>query len=146
MGVRHKALGAAVAAAVAVGAGSGALAAELEVVVRGIAHDQGGLRVALYASPETFRKEKLALAVHTAPAVAGEMTVVFPDLAEGTYAVIAYHDENGNGDMDRFLGMIPTEGYGLSNNPEVSGPPQFTESAVAVGGPEPTRIVIDLRY
>lgn len=123
-----------------------AAAAELQVVVRPVAHDHGSVKLALYSSPETFRKEDKAQAVLSQPAVPGEMTFRFDGLAAGRYAIVVYHDEDGNGRMDRFLGMIPTEGWGLSNNPEVSGPPQFDPSAVTVTEAEPTRIVIDLRY
>lgn len=123
-----------------------ASAADLQVVVRGIAHDNGGVKAVLYANPETFRKEDKALSVQVQPAKAGELTATFSSLAPGHYAVVAYHDENGDGQLDRFLGMIPTEGWGLSNNPEVSGPPQFEPSAVTVVDGEPTRTVIDLRY
>lgn len=125
---------------------STASAADIEVVVRGVKHDQGTVKVALYAGPDTFRKEDKALARDTQPAKAGEMVFAFAGVADGRYAVIAYHDENGNGEMDRFLGMIPTEGYGLSNNPEVAGPPSFEPSAFAVTAAQPARTVIDLRY
>lgn len=123
-----------------------AAAAELQVVVRQIAHGNGAVKAVLYASPETFRKEDKALAVRSLPAQAGELSFSFDGLAPGRYAVVAYHDENGNGQLDRFLGMIPTEGWGLSNNPEVSGPPAFEPSAFTVADGEPARTVIDLRY
>ena len=35
----------------------------------------------------------------------------------GTYAVGVLHDENRNGRIDTGLFGIPTEGYGVSNNP-----------------------------
>lgn len=123
-----------------------AAAADLVVVVRNVAHDKGAVKAVLYATPETFRKEDKALAVRSLPAQPGELSFAFDGLAPGTYAVVAYHDENGNGQLDRFLGMIPTEGWGLSNNPEVSGPPAFAPSAFAVTEGEPARTVIDLRY
>ena len=47
--------------------------------------------------------------------------------------------------VDRRFGMFPTEGYGLSNNPQVSGPPAFDDSAFEVTAPE-TAITIELRY
>lgn len=122
------------------------LAAELQVTVASVAHDQGAVKAVLYSSPETFRKEDRALAVQSQPARPGELHFTFSGLAEGRYAVVAYHDENGDGQLDRFLGMIPTEGWGLSNNPEVTGPPQFDPSAVAVAEAQPTPIAIQLRY
>lgn len=137
--------GAALVLAFACGAvGMAAAAAELEVQLQGIAHGQGSVKLALYASPEGFRKEDRALVQRTLPAQLGELTVLFPDLAEGRYALIAYHDENDNGELDKFLGMVPTEGYGLTNNPDVSGPPQFDQCALEVTGTTPT--IVQIKY
>lgn len=105
----------------------------------------GPLRVGLYRDPASFRKEDKALAVLSAAATADHVEVRFPALAPGRYAIMAYHDENADGTLNRRFGMFPTEGYGLSNNPKVSGPPAFADSAFEVSGSE-TRISIDLRY
>ena len=53
----------------------------------------------------------------------------------GRYAAIAFHDENGNGKLDKnFLG-VPTEPYGFSNDAQgFLGPPTFDAAAVALGG------------
>ena len=50
------------------------------------------------------------------------------------YAALAYHDEDGNGILNKRFGMIPTEGYALSNDPEVIGPPSFESSDFEVLG------------
>lgn len=123
-----------------------AVAGEMQVTVQSIAHDKGGVRIAIYSGAETFRKEDRAVLVRTLPAKPGEAVETIAGLAAGRYAVIVYHDENGNGEMDRWLGMIPTEGYGLSNNPDVSGPPRFEECAFDVSDSAPTRTEIRLRY
>lgn len=123
-----------------------AVAAELEVQVKGIAHSQGDVRLALYSMPEGFRKEDRAFALKSLSARPGDISVSFPNIAEGRYAVIVYHDENANGQMDKFLGMVPTEGYGLTNNPEVTGPPQFDECALEVKGAAPTQTIVQLKY
>jgi uncharacterized protein (DUF2141 family) len=102
----------------------------------------GNLRASIYREPETFRKEDKAVQVVALPAVAGTPRIVFPDLAPGKYAVMAYHDENSDGKLNLRLGMFPTEGYGLSNNPQVMGPPKFADSAFEVSSPE---TVIDIR-
>ena len=119
----------------------------LEVSLAGIQHDRGSLRVGLYSEPKTFRKEAQAVAIQQVPASAGTVTVSFGALPPGRYAIMAYHDEDGNGELNRRFGMFPTEGYGLSNNPTVSGPPAFADSAFEVAaGAGTTRISIDLRY
>ena len=101
----------------------------------------------LYQDPKTFRKEAQALAVQQVAAATGMVTVSFPALLPGRYAVMAYHDEDGNGELNRRFGMFPTEGYGLSNNPTVSGPPAFEDSAFEVpSAAGAVRISIDIRY
>ncbi|MFA7097423.1 MAG: DUF2141 domain-containing protein [Gammaproteobacteria bacterium] len=107
----------------------GAQAAELTVNVGNVGSDAGLVRVALYDDPETFRDESRSIAVKTAPAAPGTVKIRFQDLSPGRYALIAYHDADANGKLNLFLGMIPREGYGLSNNPKISGPPSFDQTA-----------------
>ena len=46
-------------------------------------------------------------------------------LPPGPYAAGVLHDENRNGDMDKNLAGVPTEGYGVTNNPK----PRFRKAA-----------------
>jgi uncharacterized protein (DUF2141 family) len=119
--------------------------AKLIVTVTSVRSAAGDLRVSLYSDPETFRKEERAVKVIVIPASPGETTVEFADLPPGRYAVMTYHDENGDGKLNLRLGMFPTEGYALSNAPQVMGPPRFGDSAFAVSDPE-TRIAMTLSY
>ncbi|MGE5471329.1 MAG: DUF2141 domain-containing protein [Bacteroidota bacterium] len=116
----------------------------LTVNLAGLKNDRGNVRVGLYADPATFRKEASAVAIRQVPATAGSLSVRFDDLPAGTYAIMAYHDEDANGELNRRFGMFPTEGYGLSNNPKISGPPRFADSAFQVDGS--TQINIDITY
>lgn len=125
---------------------AGASAQTLRVDLQGVAHAQGSLRLALYAAPETFRKADKAFRTREQAAATGTVSVVFEDLPPGRYALLAYHDENGDGQLNRRLGMFPTEGYGLSNNPEVMGPPTFEASAFEVTGEAPAHLAVDMRY
>lgn len=117
----------------------------LVVTLTGVQHAKGQMRVGLYTDPKTFRKEDKAVAIQTAAPVVGETVVRFEKLAPGRYAIMAYHDEDGNGELNRRLGMFPTEGYGLSNNPTVMGPPKFEDSAFDVPAPE-GRLHIEIVY
>jgi uncharacterized protein (DUF2141 family) len=58
------------------------------------------------------------------------VTLTLEGLPEGRIAVIAWHDADGDGALDRFLGMWPTEPWAVSNAPEISGPPEFAPAAV----------------
>jgi uncharacterized protein (DUF2141 family) len=59
--------------------------------------------------------------------------------------VAVFHDENGNGKLDRNFIGIPKEGVGASNNRRhAMGPPTWDESKFAVSGR--VTLKIELRY
>lgn len=116
----------------------------LSVNLAQIKNDKGNLFVELYADQATFRKSAKALRIIKVAATPGTATVTFDNLATGSYAVLTYHDEDGNNTMNKRFGMIPTEGYGLSNNPKVMGPPAFKDSQFEVT--TDTEININLNY
>lgn len=73
-------------------------------------------------------------------------TITFRNVEPGTYAIALLHDENDNGRADRALGMMPTEGFGFSNDARVRmGPPRFDEAAITIGS-SPFRQTIRMRY
>lgn len=117
----------------------------LVVNLLGVRDATGNLRASLYREPDTFRKEDKAVQVVSLPAAKGDAKLVFPGLPPGRYAVMAYHDDNLDQKLNLRFGMFPTEGYGLSNNPKVMGPPKFADSAFDLTGPE-TAINIKLAY
>jgi uncharacterized protein (DUF2141 family) len=117
----------------------------LEVVVAPVRSVQGGVRLSLYRDAATFRKEAQALRVIELPAQRGELHFRIEDLAPGRYAVMVYHDENANQKLDLRFGMFPAEGYGLSQNPKVMGPPKFDDSAFELGA-EGGMQQIEMRY
>ena len=117
----------------------------LELVLSGVKNDVGQIRAGLYAEPKSFRKEAQAQSIKTNPAKTGDLILHFVGLAPGRYAIMAYHDEDSNGELNRRFGMFPTEGYGLSNNPKVSGPPAFDDSAFDIPAPD-NRLHIKLIY
>jgi len=64
----------------------------------------------------------------------GTTTVTVPNVPPGTWAVLAYQDENDNGKLDRNLIGIPSENYGFSRDAAGRfGPPKFDEAAIEVG-------------
>ena len=120
-------------------------AADLTIAVGPVRGSGGEIRLALYEREEGFRKEDQARQLLPVPAKAGTVEGTFRGLPPGRYAVIAYHDENGDGKLNLRFGMFPKEGYGLSNNPKLSGPPRFREAALDL--PEAgARIDIQLKY
>jgi uncharacterized protein (DUF2141 family) len=72
------------------------------------------------------------------------LCVSAPDL--GRYAVVVYHDENDNHKFDRNWIGLPTEGFGVSNNPSLFlVAPKFEESSFEVTG-EVTHVDVEMKY
>ena len=120
-------------------------AATLHVTVENIRNDSRPVRVLLFNSPDSFPDEKLCFKSHATRAMEGTAVVEFTDIKPGTYAIMAYHDENQDNRLNRVLGTWPSEGYGLSLNPLIMGPPTFEEVAFEL----PARglsVTISLRY
>ena len=68
------------------------------------------------------------------PASTGGVTAMFEDLPRGAYAVMAVHDENGNGTPDLPAGGgPPTEGMGTSGTAGITrGPPSFEDARIVL--------------
>ena len=132
-------------AALALSSLAQAQSSNLTVNLAPVKDAKGTVRVGLYQDSKTFRKEAQAFSVQQVPAAPGSVQVRFTNLPPGRYAIMAYHDENGDGELNRRLGMFPTEGYGLSNNPKVMGPPQFEDSAFQVPAAGQA-VSIEIRY
>lgn len=111
-------------------------AADLEVRIDGLRSAEGDVRVALHRHvPDgKFPGDSGVVGAIMRPAAAGTLRVVFADVAPGAYAVAAFHDADGDGELaQNFVGM-PTEGYGFSNGAVgFMGPPSFEAAAVTVG-------------
>ena len=116
-------------------------ATELEVRVLNVADGAGRVRAEVCLAGE-WLKDGCALKADVA-AHAGVVRVVVHGVAPGVYAVVAHHDRDGDGEVNRnFLG-IPTEGVGFSRGGSiVLSAPGFRESSVRV---EEGRVVVEVR-
>jgi uncharacterized protein (DUF2141 family) len=111
---------------------AGASAATVEVHVLKVAAGKGQIRVAV-CDRERFLKQCAYTA--SMPAREGENVIAVPGVPKGSWAVLAYQDENENGELDRNLIGIPKENYGFSRNAASRfGPPGFDDAAIQVDG------------
>jgi uncharacterized protein (DUF2141 family) len=124
---------------------SAAIAADLEVTAHRVAPGPGEIRFILYRGADGFRHEDKAFKILSLRAGTASVSVMFRDLPPGHYAVMAYHDANGDQKLDLRFGMFPKEGWGLSNNPKVMGPPSFGASSFAVADQNQS-IGIEMHY
>ncbi len=106
-------------------------------------NDKGTALVGLYDSAENFLEkefmsQKSKIDNETA-------TVTFSDVPDGVYAVSCFHDEDDNEKLNLFMGMMPTEDYGTSNNaPSKFGPPKWKDAKFEVKNGETKSFEINL--
>jgi uncharacterized protein (DUF2141 family) len=123
---------------------SAASAATVQVTVHDVRNDHGRVLVALCTSAEFLRPRCAWNA--SAPAVNGTVRLRIDGVPPGTYAAQAFHDENGNGRLDRGIFGIPEEGMGFSRDaPMHMAPPRFADAEFAVIEPV-TAVDFRLRY
>lgn len=104
-------------------------ASELRITVEGIRSPHGTILIGLYDSLETFtRAIELSdkdgflndpnrfAAVALRANAAMKSAVVLTNLDPGSYAIILFHDENGNGKLDKNALGVPTEPSGLCHD------------------------------
>lgn len=107
------------------------------VSLHGARSDTGNLVVMAYDQATAFDLMSYTQAAGyvATPATPHPARVDFPDLTSGNYALIAFHDENANGQLDLDENMIPTEGYAISGMNDLNANPVFEYSLISPGWP-----------
>lgn len=118
----------------------------VKVVVEGIRGRQGDLRVGLFHREGFPREERKAVYGVVAAVTGSNQVVVVAGVVPGDYAILAYHDDNGNGKVDCDVIGRPREGYGVSNNARSRWhAPDFEMAKVAVSAKR-NEFVVRLGY
>jgi uncharacterized protein (DUF2141 family) len=106
---------------------SSATAANLTVTIADVATAEGEIMLVIYDSENNFRKTE-TIATRK-PAIKGNMVFSFPDLTAGDYALMVFHDRNGNGELDTNLMGMPKEPWGGSlQGKSVFGAPGWSDT------------------
>ncbi|MAD98350.1 MAG: hypothetical protein CMB99_13585 [Flavobacteriaceae bacterium] len=101
----------------------------ITATVVNVLSDEGKVGFALY-NKETFMKQPIQ--AKDAKIVDGKSTVVFENVPAGEYAILCYHDKNGNNRMDFEPNGMPLESFGASNNVMSFGPPNYDDAKFTV--------------
>jgi uncharacterized protein (DUF2141 family) len=139
--------GTVLAAVLAVAPASDAATNSFSVPIAGLRNDKGQVGCLLFASADGFpANADKAVGRQFVTIASKSATCVFDNVAPGSYAIAAIHDENGNGKLDKnFLG-IPTEGYGASRDARgTMGPPKWDDAVFAYGGGA-TQVPVVIHY
>ncbi len=97
----------------------------------------GMVMIALYDSAATFNGSGAGdrAVARTAIPASGRVVATFDNLPAGDYAVKAFHDVNGDGEMNTNPFGMPTEPYAFSNNAVGNmGPARWDRAHFAVSG------------
>ena len=100
----------------------------------------GMVMVALYDSARAFNGEGAdadanRAVARTAISASGQVVATFDNLPAGDYAVKAFHDVNGDGEMNTNPFGMPTEPYAFSNNAVGNmGPARWDRAHFTVSG------------
>ncbi len=122
--------------------------AKLTVVVDGLRHNAGQVCLRVYANEQGFPASAKGVVQSGCTKVTGKSaTKDFYGLKPGTYAVALYADKNNDSKLNtNFLG-IPSEGFGISNNPKAkTRPPKFKEASFDISQNKTIKIMMQYFY
>ncbi|UBZ06089.1 DUF2141 domain-containing protein [Salegentibacter mishustinae] len=103
------------------------------VSVENLSSEEGKVYFALF-NEDNFLK-KASIQGEVSEIKEGVAQITFSEVPSGTYAVTAYHDKNGNQQMDFESNGIPKENYGVSNNQmNLYGPPLWEDAKFEFDG------------
>ncbi|HVA79611.1 MAG TPA: DUF2141 domain-containing protein [Candidatus Binataceae bacterium] len=130
------ALGAIASAPIAARAADSASPSQIRVHFLGCPNAKGKVKCALYNSADGFPTDRKKIMRSAAiPVIVDRGVCVFKDLPPGTYAVAAFQDEDGTGEMRKNLIGIPQEVYGFSNDARnMLSAPSFDQAAFQYPG------------
>ncbi len=107
--------------------------ASLEIAFQNIETQEGAIMAALFADAESYDEGGAPVASFRLQVDGSTVTKRLEDLAPGAYAIRAYHDVDGDGELDTNLFGVPTEPYAFSNNASGrKGPAKIDAAAFSI--------------
>ena len=119
-------------------------ATDLTVTVENINKTDGTIHIALFTAADDFPDSSTLTEGLILQIEQQSVTGTFSNLAENDYAIAVFHDENGNGKLDKNFFGIPKEPYGFSGNSTSLMPPSFKEASTTLTTDD-VNLVITLR-
>jgi uncharacterized protein (DUF2141 family) len=117
----------------------------LHAPVKGVRNAKGRIGCLLFNSPDGFPSDQKKARQRVLSAIADGAGLCNFDAPAGSYAIVAMHDENGNGKLDSNIFGVPTEGYGASKGAQGTFGPKYDDARFDYRGGSMT-IPIGLKY
>lgn len=116
----------------------------LEIAVTLPENARGKLYLVIYDNETDYLGEKGELTVYDIAELRDHPTIKLTQVKEGTYAFVAFIDENNNGVMDKNRLGIPKEPIGFSvSKMGLFGPPSFKKASYQIPGTKSVELVIE---
>jgi len=80
--------------------------------------ESGALMIAVFNNSETFLSDN-AFYKDKFPCAKVKNKKIVLNLPKGSYGIAIYHDENGDGKLNKNFVGYPSEPFGFSNNPQI---------------------------
>ena len=117
---------------------------QLEIAVTLPENTSGKLYLVIYDNKDDFLGEKGELSVYDLAELRDHPTIKINQVKEGTYAFVAFIDENNNGIMDKNRLGIPKEPIGFSvSKMGLFGPPSFKKASYQIPGTKSVELIIE---
>ena len=106
---------------------------DITLNVNNIKKVKGNISIALFDNGDEFPGHTNCYFGINIPITSNELTYVFKNVPNGTYAIALYHDIDKNGELNANWIGIPKEPYGFSNYAVGKmGPPKFEDASFKV--------------
>lgn len=117
---------------------------EIRVTVTGFKDEKGQALVSLFLNDKGWPNDHaLAFSSVVLPIQDNQAVATFENVPAGSFAVSAYHDENGNRKLDTRIFGIPKEAYGFSRDARGTfGAPSFDAARLELAPADSTSIPI----
>jgi uncharacterized protein (DUF2141 family) len=120
--------------------------AVLTITIKDLRNHNGDLIVGVFTQPDGFPNVQSKSVYWEVKAADAETVTFTTHLPPGRYAAGVLHDENRSGDMDKGIGGVPLEGYGVTNNPKPHFRKATFDEATFTLPPQGAAMTISLQY
>ncbi len=119
----------------------------LVITVVGLKNRAGRVGCALFDKKRNWLTPKAIAGVKRAIPANRQVVCEFRNVPAGRFAVAITHDEDDDGEVDRGLFGIPSEGYCTSRNAKANfGPPTWEDASFVHGDKKPSLFRSKMRY
>jgi uncharacterized protein (DUF2141 family) len=117
----------------------------IDAQITRLRNDHGQVICTLYTPSDRFPEHSHKGMTIAVPIHGNRATCRFNNVPYGDYAIVAFHDENHDGEFNQNVLGMPKEGFGFSKDPSTLKKPVFNDAKFTVDQPV-VNLTIRLNY